>query len=117
MRDQEPILGREILSMKQHSTSTLAFPDEILYGNLFWLFILFLIVLFYFLVVKLHAIRTEDDNLHQHAKLRIVYSLFRLILFAYFPLAVTASFSIGYTNVSGAVIGAIVLVNCQVISV
>ena len=116
--------SRQLRSIAQFATSTLAYPAEIFYGSLFWLGILFGkkifceislkfhigVITVFFVLVKIYASATSRDSLTEFVKYRYVYTLLRLIFFAYFPLTVTASYVIAYGNVTSAIIAAIYLV-------
>jgi hypothetical protein len=104
--------GRTPLSMMQHASSTLAFTGEIFYGSLFWLALLVLLVLVVFIFIGLWGLFNRNRNTRALARNRIVYTLVRVVSFAYFPFAAmtTYTLTLGPEVPAAAVIAAIFIV-------
>jgi dihydroneopterin aldolase len=68
------------------------------------------VVTLFFVLVRMYASAASHDNLKDFVKYRYVYTLLRIIFFAYFPLTVTGAYVIAYGTVASAIIAAIYLV-------
>lgn len=104
-----PSTGRTLSSFVQWSKTILSVPNEILYGNLFWLTLLILFFLIPILVIGLIGILISNATLKGFFKNRITYFFLRLEQFVYFPLAVTACFSLTTGSAGPIIVGLIVL--------
>jgi len=101
------------MNFDQYSSSILAYPDQVFFGSLFWLGILLCVIFVFFLIVYVvnHIFFENNSNIHRFVVNRVVYSLVRLEMFAYFPFAVTATHAIVLFNqfVISAIVAAILL--------
>lgn len=109
--------GRELLSLSQYTSSVGAFAGELLYGQLFWLLILTLLCLCVMGILALVSRCHPNENMKKLVRLRPVYMLLRIALFAYLPLAVTASYSLTLGSLGPIVVGAIVMVLTPLLAV
>jgi len=103
---------RNILSMNQYTISLLAFPEQIFLGSIFWFGLLVALVFIVFGVIGIIAIISGSDELKNVVKNRLIYTLVRVTLFAYFPLVVWTmfTFTIGTAATTGIAIAIVFLV-------
>jgi len=103
--------SRDTLSMDQYDSSILAKDTEVFFGSLFWLAMLVILTAVVFLVLRIFGglCFSSSYGLKNFFQNRLVYTLIRIAMFAYFPFAVFTTYSFTVDSPAAIVISIVFL--------